>query len=78
MTPSPAVKWLAIAAIVGTGLIHIVEAQPSFADATYKGILFVVNGVGALVAAIGIYRNQRGLGWVLGLLAAFLPKIEKA
>jgi hypothetical protein len=68
--PSPAVKWLAIAAIVGTGLIHIVEAQPSFGDATYKGILFVANGVGALVAAIGISRNQRALGWVLGLLVA--------
>jgi hypothetical protein len=70
VTPSPAVKWLAIAAIVGTGLIHIVEAQPSFGDATNKGVLFVANGVGALVAAIGIYRNQRGLGWVLGLLVA--------
>jgi hypothetical protein len=70
MTPSPAVKWLAIAAILGAGLIHIVEAQPSFADATYKGILFVANGVGALVAAVGIYRNKRALGWVLGLLVA--------
>jgi hypothetical protein len=70
MTPSPAVKWLAIAAILGAGLIHIVEAQPSFADATYKGMLFVANGVGALVAAIGIYRNQRALGWMLGLLVA--------
>jgi hypothetical protein len=30
----------------------------------------VGNGVGALTAAIGIYRDQRVIGWVLGLLVA--------
>jgi hypothetical protein len=69
-TPSPTVKWLAIAAILGTGLIHVVEARDAFGDATYKGLLFVSNGVGALAAAIGIYRDQRALGWLLGLLVA--------
>lgn len=69
-TPSPAMKWLAIAAILGTGLIHVVEARDAFGDATYKGLLFVGNGVGALTAAIGIYRDQRVIGWVLGLLVA--------
>jgi hypothetical protein len=63
-------KWLAIAAILGTGLIHVLEARDAFGDATYKGLLFVGNGVGALAAAIGIYRNQRALGWMLGLLIA--------
>ncbi len=67
---SPTLKWLAIAAILGTGLIHVLEAQDAFGDARYKGILFVANGVGALVAAFGLYRNRRGLGWVLGLLVA--------
>src|SRR5580765_5170627 len=69
-TLSPTVKWLAIAAILGTGLVHIVEAQDAFGDATYKGLLFIGNGVGALVAAIGIYRDQRALGWLLGGLIA--------
>jgi hypothetical protein len=69
-SPSPTLKWLAIAAIIGTGLIHVAEARDSFGEATYKGILFVANGVGALVAAIGIYRNERLLGWTLGLLVA--------
>ena len=69
-TPSPAMKWLAIAAILGTGLIHVVEARDAFGDATYKGLLFIGNGVGALAAAIGIYRDQRALGWLLGLLVA--------
>ncbi len=69
-TPSPTVKWLAIAAILATGLIHVVEARDAFGDATYKGLLFIGNGVGALAAAIGIYRDQRALGWLLGLLVA--------
>ena len=69
-SPSPTLKWLAIAAILGTGLIHLVEAQDAFGDARYKGVLFVANGVGALVAAFGLYRNRRGLGWLLGLMVA--------
>jgi hypothetical protein len=67
-TPSPTVKWLAIAAILGTGLIHLLEARDAFGEATYKGVLFVANGAGALVAAFGIYRNQQAMGWLLGLL----------
>lgn len=69
-TPSPTMKWLAIVVILGAGLIHVMEARDAFGEATYKGLLFLGNGVGALVAAIGIYRNQRALGWLLGLLIA--------
>ena len=69
-TPSPAVRWLAIVAILGTGVIHFAEAQDAFGEATYKGLLFVANGVGALGAAIGLYRNQRQRGWLLGLVIA--------
>jgi hypothetical protein len=68
--PSPALKWLAIAALVGTGIIHAIEAPDSFGEATYKGVLFVANAVGALVAAYGIHSNRRGWGWLLGLLVA--------
>ena len=67
-TPSPPVKWLAIAAILGTGLIHLLGARDALGEATYKGILFVANGAGALVAAFGVYRNQQKVGWLLGLL----------
>src|SRR2546425_13216223 len=66
----PTLRWLAIATILGTGLIHIVEALDAFGEATYKGVLFVANGMGALVAAFGVYRDRRGPGWVLGLLVA--------
>ena len=67
---SVAIQWLAIAAILGTGLIHVVESQDAFGEAQYKGLLFVGNGLGALVAAIGIQRRQPVLGWWLGLLVA--------
>ncbi len=66
---SPAVKWLAIAAILATGLIHLLEAKDSFSEATYKGALFVANGVGAAAAAYGI-RGERDWGWWLGFLIA--------
>ncbi len=69
-SPSHTMKWLAIAAILATGLIHVVEARDAFGDATYKGLLFIGNGAGALAAAIGIYRDQRALGWLLGVLVA--------
>lgn len=67
-TPSSSLKWLAIAAIFGTGLIHFMETPDALHDARYKGLLFIANGVGALVSAIGVYRNERLIGWVLGAL----------
>ena len=44
---SRALTWLGIALIIITGLIHLIEAPESFDDATYKGVLFVLNGLGA-------------------------------
>jgi hypothetical protein len=41
-----------------------------FGDATYAGLLFVANGVGALVAAVGLYRDRADWGWLLGALVA--------
>jgi hypothetical protein len=63
-------KGFAIVTIVATGFIHLVEAPDAFGDATYKGLLFVANGVVALVAAVGVYRNQPRWGWSLGLAVA--------
>jgi hypothetical protein len=67
-TRSPFLGWLAILAIVASGVIHLLEARDAFGDAAYKGALFVAQGLGALVAAVGVYRDQRGWGWFLGLL----------
>lgn len=62
--------WAGIVLILATGVIHFIEAPDSFDDATYKGILFVLNGIGALIAAVGIYRGVKSWGWTLGLLVA--------
>jgi hypothetical protein len=66
---SSSLKAVAVLAIVATGLIHLVTARESFGEATYKGVLFVANGVGALVAAVGVSRD-RDWGWLLGALVA--------
>jgi hypothetical protein len=68
-TSTNGLKTFAVVAIVATGLIHLVTARDSFGEATYKGLLFVANGVGALVAAVGVYRD-RNWGWLLGALVA--------
>ena len=56
--------------ILVTGLIHLIEAPDSFGEAFYKGLLFCANGLGALVAAWGIYKGSRTWGWTLGLVIA--------
>jgi hypothetical protein len=61
---------VAVVAIVATGLIHLATARDSFGEATYKGLLFVANGVCALVAAVGVYRDRAYWGWLLGALVA--------
>ena len=67
---SSTIVGAAIALIVVTGLIHLVTAPDDFSEAAYKGTLFVVNGIAALIAAAGIYRGSKTWGWGLGLLVA--------
>ncbi|MBI5416225.1 MAG: hypothetical protein HZA29_05360 [Candidatus Omnitrophica bacterium] len=62
--------WSGMFLILATGLIHLADAPDSFEEAAYKGWLFCANGVGALAAAVGIYRGRRLWGWNLGLLIA--------
>ena len=62
--------WAGILLILATGVIHFMDAPGSFEEVTYKGVLFVLNGIGAIVAAIGIYRGSRSWGWGLGLVVA--------
>jgi hypothetical protein len=69
ITPT-AVQGAGIALILVTGAIHFIDAPSSFGDATYKGVLFLANGIAAVVAAFGIYRGERTWGWGLGVLVA--------
>jgi hypothetical protein len=58
-----------LALIIITAIIHFVDAPDAFAEATYKGLLFMANGIGALVAAGAILTGRRW-GWSLGALVA--------
>lgn len=67
---SKLITWVGILLIIVTGLIHFIDAPDGFEEATYKGVLFVLNGVGGLIAAYGIFRGSRSWGWALGFLVA--------
>jgi hypothetical protein len=69
---SKTILWLGIISVMATGLIHAIEAPDAFHDAAYKGWLFCLNGLGALLAAIGIYVHNKHWGWNLGFLVAAL------
>jgi len=60
--------WIGIVLVLATGLIHLIEGPENYEEVAYKGILFFLNAVGALIAAIGIYRGEKRWGWSLGLL----------
>jgi hypothetical protein len=55
--------------ILMAGLIHLFLTPEHLEEATYLGLVFLANFVGAAVAAFGIFRGHRW-GWVLGALVA--------
>ncbi|MEZ4860658.1 MAG: hypothetical protein R3C14_05100 [Caldilineaceae bacterium] len=67
---SKVLVWSAIAFIIITGLVHLIDAGDAMGEAAYKGLLFYANGLAALVAAYGIYRGERSWGWHFGALIA--------
>jgi len=58
-----------ISLIVVVGLIHLINSPEDLEEGSYTGLLYLANFVGALAAAIGIYRGKRW-GWTLGFLVA--------
>ena len=61
--------WAGLVLIGLTGLIHLIDAPEYFDMATYLGVSFVLNALGAALAAYGIYRD-RSWGWALGIAVA--------
>ena len=55
--------------IVVVGLIHLINAPGDLEEGAYTGVLYLANFLGALAAAVGIYRGNRW-GWTLGFLVA--------
>jgi hypothetical protein len=82
--PSPTLKWLAIAAILGTGLIHVVEAQDAFGVrhplcfAERSRSMKLTRNLGMLLLGIWLFLTGlipllslsfSGLGTVMAILA---------
>jgi hypothetical protein len=63
----PVARWAGLGLLVLIGLIHLFEAPDQFGDATYKGVLFLLNATGCIVAGYGLIRRERW-GWWLGAL----------
>ena len=62
-------QWLSVALILGIGVIHLSMVPGEYEEAKYMGILFAINFLAAIIAAIGILR-QEVWGWALGVLIA--------
>ena len=63
------ISWAGILLIMVVGIIHLIEAPEHLEEATYVGVLFLINVLFAFVSAFGIYRGAQW-GWVLGVLVA--------
>jgi uncharacterized membrane protein YfcA len=61
--------WAGALLIAALGLIHLLKARDELEEATYLGLLFLANFGGAVVAAIGLTRNDRW-AWLPGVILA--------
>ena len=68
-TSSGSLVGAGISLIVIVGFIHLSNSPGDLEEGSYTGVLYLANFVGALTAAIGIYRG-RSWGWSLGALVA--------
>jgi len=70
MLSSRNVMWMGMVAIIIIGLIHLAQASAEMAETRYLGLMFIANGIAAVVVAAGIYRGAALWGWGLGALIA--------
>jgi len=61
-TSSERLVGAGISLIVIVGLIHMINSPGDLEDGSYTRVLYLANFVGALTAAIGIYRDEAGAG----------------
>ncbi len=62
-------QWLSVAVIAVIGVTHLYMAPQEYGETPYMGILFGINFIAAIVAAVGIYRRATW-GWLLGIAIA--------
>lgn len=63
-------QWIAIILMIAIGTLHFITAPGEYVEARYMGVLFLLNFLGALVAAVGIIRKNFWWGWALGVFIA--------
>ena len=59
-------QWFSVAIILLIGIIHLYLAQQEYDETAYMGILFGINFIAAIIAAVGIIRHATW-GWLLGV-----------
>jgi hypothetical protein len=62
-------EWSGIVLMSIIGVIHLILMRGEYDEAHYLGMLFAANFVGAIVSAVGIYRDSFW-GWMLGFLVS--------
>lgn len=64
------IRWLGIALLLLVAYIHLALFLRMISFNHVLGALFLINAVGALIAAVGVLRNMRWVGWALGIVMA--------
>ncbi len=67
--PKPVV-WAGITFMLVISFVHLIVTPYTFEDAMYKGLLFVVSAISALIAAMGIQEGHKVWGWGLASIVA--------
>ena len=58
----------AVVALAGVGLIHVLDAPGTFANATYIGLLYVALIVGSVLTAGALIRSSDSRAWLAAVL----------
>jgi hypothetical protein len=59
-------QWISVIAMVIVGVIHLFMVPLEYDETPLMGILFAVNFFAALIASVGIIRQEMW-GWLLGM-----------
>lgn len=66
--------WVGIVLLLGVGLVHVIDGPDAFEEAAYKGVLFYLNALACLAAAVAMLR-QKAWGWQLGFWVSLLSLV---
>jgi hypothetical protein len=67
--PKPVI-WVGMACMLATSFVHLIVTPYAFEGAIYKGVLFIIGAISALIAAMGIQERHGVWGWGLASIVA--------